>query len=167
MPSRPEPAETALRTLPNRSLVPPEQEGKHYALVPRHCDRRKLREQWLALIPEAHEGYVSWEEFERMIDANVPVSGQPGAAKKGAALLAGLLRCRRCASKLTVHYTGHEHDVLRYACHRAWLDKGQPRCVAFGGRGVDAAIAREVLRVVQPAAIEVAILARRKYQEAG
>jgi hypothetical protein len=97
-----------------------------------------------------------------MIGANVPVSGQPGAAKKGAALLAGLLRCRRCASKLTVHYTGHQHDVLRYACHRAWLDKGQPRCIAFGGRGVDAAIAREVLRVVQPAAIEAAILAREE-----
>lgn len=131
----------------------------------RQCDRRKPREQWLALIPEAHEGYVSWEEFERiqrMIGANVPVSGQPGAAKKGAALLAGLLRCRRCASKLTVHYTGHQHDVLRYACHRAWLDKGQPRCIAFSGRGVDAAIAREVLRVVQPAAIEAAILAREE-----
>jgi DNA invertase Pin-like site-specific DNA recombinase len=131
----------------------------------RECDRRKPREQWLALIPEAHEGYVSWEEFERiqrMIGANVPVSGQPGAAKKGAALLAGLLRCRRCASKLTVHYTGHQHDVLRYACHRAWLDKGQPRCIAFSGRGVDAAIAREVLRVVQPAAIEAAILAREE-----
>jgi DNA invertase Pin-like site-specific DNA recombinase len=132
---------------------------------PRQCDRRKPREQWLALIPEAHEGYVSWEEFERiqrMIGANGLVSGQPGAAKKGAALLAGLLRCRRCASKLSVHYTGHQHDVLRYACHRAWLDKGQPRCIAFGGRGVDVAIAQEVLRVVQPAAIEAAILAREE-----
>jgi hypothetical protein len=28
--------------------------------------RRKPREQWLALIPEAHEGYVSWNEFERI-----------------------------------------------------------------------------------------------------
>lgn len=132
---------------------------------PRQWDRRKPREQWLALIPEAHEGYVSWEEFERMqrtIGANVPVSGQPGAAKKGAALLAGLLRCRRCASKLTVHYTGNQRDISRYACHRAWLDKGQPRCIAFGGRGVDAAIAQEVLRVVRPAAIEAAILAREE-----
>jgi DNA invertase Pin-like site-specific DNA recombinase len=132
---------------------------------PRPCDRRKPREEWLVLIPEAHEGYVSWEEFERiqrMIGANVPVGDHPGAAKKGVGLLAGLLRCRRCASKLTVHYTGHQHDVLRYACHRAWLDKGQPRCIGFGGRAVDAAIAQEVLRVVQPAAIEAAILAHEE-----
>jgi hypothetical protein len=33
---------------------------------PRYLCRRKPREQWLALIPGAHEGYVSWEEFERI-----------------------------------------------------------------------------------------------------
>ena len=44
---------------------------------------------------------------------------------------------------------------------RAWLDKGQPRCISFGGERVDAAVAAEVLRVVQPAAIEAAILAYR------
>ena len=26
--------------------------------------RRKPCEQWLALIPNAHEGYISWEESE-------------------------------------------------------------------------------------------------------
>lgn len=132
----------------------------------RKSDRRRPREQWLALIPNAHEGYVEWERFERiqsLIHANLRVSaGQPGAAREGAAILAGLLRCRRCASKLTVHYTGSRHDVARYACHRAWLDKGQPRCISFGGTRIDEAIAAEVLRVVQPAAIEAAILAQRE-----
>ena len=28
---------------------------------PRKQSRRKPREQWLVLIPNAHEGYVSWE----------------------------------------------------------------------------------------------------------
>jgi hypothetical protein len=32
----------------------------------RHICRRKPREQWLALIPGTHEGYVSWEEFEQI-----------------------------------------------------------------------------------------------------
>ena len=32
----------------------------------RHICRRKPREQWLALIPGSHEGYVSWEEFEHI-----------------------------------------------------------------------------------------------------
>jgi DNA invertase Pin-like site-specific DNA recombinase len=133
----------------------------------RKRDRRKPREQWLALIPQAHEGYLDWERFERIqrsIHANLQLaSGPPGAAKAGAALAAGLLRCRRCAAKLTVHYTGSHHDVARYACHRAWLDKGEPRCsVGFGAARVDAAIAAEILRVVQPAAVEAAILAHRE-----
>jgi len=128
--------------------------------------RRKPREQWLAFIPGTHEGYVDWERFERIqraIRGNLYVTSEPVApAREGQALLSGLLRCRRCASKLTVHYTGARHDVARYACHRAWLDKGQPRCISFGGSRVDAAVAEAVLRVVQPTAIEAAIVAHRE-----
>ena len=130
--------------------------------APRRAARRKPRDQWLTLIPQAHEGYVSWEEFEHIqqaIKANNLRSDAVGAAKRGAALLAGLLRCRRCGRKLTVRYTGSGHDVLRYACMRGWLDNGEPRCLTFGGIPVDDAIAREVLRVVQPAAVEAAIVA--------
>jgi DNA invertase Pin-like site-specific DNA recombinase len=128
----------------------------------RHVCRRKPREQWLALIPGSHEGYVSWEEFEhiqRMVQQNTQGEQQPGAVKNGQALLAGLLRCRRCGRKLTVRYTGSGHDVLRYSCIRGRLDNGEPRCIAFGGMTVDEAISREVLRVVQPAAIEASVLA--------
>jgi len=140
--------------------------GTHYVGgEARKCDRRKPRERWLALIPHAHEGYVDWERFERIqraIHGNLQLrSRHHGPARAGSAVCAGLLRCRRCAAKLTVHYTGSRGDVARYACHRAWLDKGQPRCISFGGARVDAAVAAEVLRVVQPAAIEAAILAYR------
>ncbi|MGF6812689.1 hypothetical protein OKW30_007906 [Paraburkholderia sp. Clong3] len=76
---------------------------------PRKRDRREPRDQWLALIPNAHDGYVDWEEFERIqctISGNLRLAGHAGAPKNGEALLAGLLRCRRCASRLTLHYTG-------------------------------------------------------------
>ena len=124
--------------------------------------RRKAREQWLALLPNSHEGYVSWEQFQQIQQAiaeNVRGSEPSGAVRGGAALLAGLLRCRRCGRKLVVLYTGNRNDVLRYACHRGWLDSGQPRCIAFGGMSVDETIANEVLRVVQPAGVEAAVLA--------
>ncbi len=131
----------------------------------RKYGRRKPRSQWLALLPNAQEGYVDWERFERIqgaIRANSMVkSSHHGAARSGDAVLSGPLRCRRCALKLTVHYTGCRGDVARYECHRGSLDKGQPRCISFGGARVDAAVGNEVLRVVQPAAIEAAILAHR------
>jgi DNA invertase Pin-like site-specific DNA recombinase len=133
----------------------------------RRCTHRKPREQWFAFIPQVHEGYVEWERFERIQHAirtnqHTPsASRQHGPARTIRALLAGLLRCRRCAAKLIVQYTGLHGSVPRYACHRGWLDKGLPRCISFGATPVDAAVAAEVLRVVQPAAIEAAILAHR------
>jgi DNA invertase Pin-like site-specific DNA recombinase len=128
----------------------------------RQTIRRKPREQWLSFIPGTHEGYVSWEEFERVqstIAANLLGRDHVGAARRGPALLAGLLHCRRCGHKLLVTYTGCRHDVARYHCRRGWLDKGEPTCIGFAGQAVDQAVAREILRVVQPAAIEAARLA--------
>src|SRR5215471_9742260 len=107
-------------------------------------------------------GYASWEEFERIQQAmaeNVRGQGPCGSVQRGPALLAGLLRCRRCGRKLTVWYTGNDHDVLRYGCRRGSLDNGEARCIAFGGILVDETLATETLRVVQPGRVEAAVLA--------
>jgi DNA invertase Pin-like site-specific DNA recombinase len=130
--------------------------------------RRKPREQWLALRPGTHEGYVAWERAEtirQMIIDNNYGGEYRGAVKHGDALLAGILRCRRCGRKLTVRYTGRGHDMLRYSCSRGWMDNGEPRCIAFGGLKVDDAIAAEVLRVVQPGAIEAAIQTQQQEKQ--
>jgi len=129
---------------------------------PHAGSRRRPREEWLAFIPQAHEGYVSWDEFEQIrqtMAANVRGWQLSGAATRGPGLLTGLLRCRRCGRKLVVCYTGNAHNVLRYVCVRGARDNGEPRCISFGGVGVDAAMAKELLRVVQPAAIEAAVVA--------
>jgi DNA invertase Pin-like site-specific DNA recombinase len=136
--------------------------------LPRKGCRRRPPDRWLALIPNTHEGYVDWETFQqirRAIAENLPGPGRSGAAKRGLALLAGLLRCRRCGRKLVVHYTGRHHDVLRYGCRRGWLDNGEPTCIAFGGIPVDEEIGRQVRRVLQPAAVEAAVQAHREEQQ--
>ena len=125
--------------------------------------RRRPRDRWVALIPAAHDGYVSWEVFERiqkMIHSNRLSSYEPsGAARRGSGLLTGLLRCRRCGRMLRVFYKGTDGEVVRYACPRAYLDNKEARCVGFSGSNVDPAVARQLLRVVQPAAVEAAIMA--------
>jgi DNA invertase Pin-like site-specific DNA recombinase len=132
--------------------------------VSRKTMRRRPRDKWFALIPDHHEGYVSREQFERiqkMISSNAPGrngSGS-GAPKRGPALLTGLLRCGRCGRKLTVCYTGQKSNVERYVCHRGALDHGEPRCIGVGGKPLDQALSAEILRVVQPGAIEAAVQA--------
>ena len=127
--------------------------------------RHKPRKQWFVLIPNTHDGYVSWEQFEQVqlrIANNVRERQQSGTIQNGAALLGGVLRCRRCGRKLMVQYTGEGGDVVRYSCKRGWLDNGQPRCIGFGGTTVDEAIGHQLLRVVQPAAVEAAIMASKE-----
>ncbi|WP_245455330.1 MULTISPECIES: zinc ribbon domain-containing protein [unclassified Mesorhizobium] len=92
-----------------------------------------------------------------MVSDNVPTGRHHGAPKHGDALLAGLVRCRRCGRKLTVRYTGTKHNIPRYSCWRGLLDNGEPRCIAFGGLRVDDAIEEALLRVVEPGAISAAV----------
>jgi hypothetical protein len=129
---------------------------------PRRVSRRKQTQHWWALIPAAHEGYISWEQhqqIQQMMSDNTYGREQTFAAKKGSALLAGLLRCRRCGHKLMIRYTGRRHDILRYVCCRGRLDNGEPSCIGFGGLPVDEVVAREILRVVQPGALEASVIA--------
>jgi hypothetical protein len=133
---------------------------RYDGVVARPRSRRKPREEWLALHPGTHEGYLDWERSEairRMVSDNIPTSRHHGAAKHGDALLAGLIRCRRCGRKLTLRYTGAKHDIPRYSCSRGWLDNGEPRCIAFGGLRVDDAIEAAILKVVEPSAIAAAL----------
>src|SRR5712664_71084 len=131
--------------------------------------RRKARADWLCLKPGTHEGYVSWERFEAIrtmvSNNNVPTSRHHGAPKHGEALLAGLIRCRRCGRKLTLRYTGAQHHIPRYSCWRGWLDTAEPRCIAFGGLRVDDAIERAVLGVVRPGAVAASMAAAEQASE--
>ncbi len=124
--------------------------------------RRKPRADWLALMPHAHNGYVSWEKAEAirtMVSSNAPTSRHHGAPKHGDALLAGLIRCGR---KLTLRYSGARHHIPRYSCSRGWMDNGEPRCIAFGGLRVDDAIEDALLAVVGPGAIAAAVAAEKE-----
>src|SRR5260221_4936272 len=92
-----------------------------------------------------------------MVSDNMPTGRHHGAPKHGDALLAGLVRCRRCGRKLTVRYTGTKHNIPRYSCWRGSLDNGEPRCIAFRGWRVDDAIEEAPLRAVEPGAIAAAV----------
>ena len=125
--------------------------------------RKPLRD-WAVLIPEHHDGYIAWDQFQRvqhMLDDNISqfrAERRRGAPKRGPALLAGLLRCRRCGRKLMVAYSGNNAAVPRYQCHRGRLDNMEPKCISFGGLPVDTAVVRQMLLVVRPAAVDAARL---------
>jgi hypothetical protein len=90
---------------------------------------------------------------------------QPKAARGGKALLAGLIRCRRCGRMLHISYSGTKGTVPRYHCKGAHVNHGEDWCISFGGVRVDEAVAQELLRAISGNAIEAAVNAAEKLRQ--
>lgn len=126
-------------------------------------------EQWEILLKNHHEGYITWEEFERNQEQLARNAyGKAHGSKSGRggrALLSGLLSCARCGRRLRVVYTGRAPGAPKYRCDQPNLALGSPRCMAFGAWRVDEAIVHETLRVLEPLALEAAVEAERMQVE--
>jgi hypothetical protein len=98
-------------------------------------------------------------ENQRILAANRTKSHPTscGAAKKGSALLSGLLRCARCGHKLLVAYRGRDGRAPRYYCLSGNKELGKPSCLGFGGIKVDQAVTQVVLEACQPMGIEASL----------
>ena len=124
-------------------------------------------EDWQILIEDNHEGYIDWSEYlknQAIINENNARTsgwgGSRGVVSKGNSLLAGLLRCKRCGRKLAVAYGGKNSKVPRYSCMKGRLYNGEKKdCLSFGGMRLDEAVSKEVLKVVEPLAIEASLKA--------
>src|SRR5215207_691317 len=126
-------------------------------------------EEWEVLLKDHHEGYIDWGEFNRnqaqLASNTYGLVGGPKSGRGGSALLSGLITCGRCGRRLAVAYTGRCSRRPVYRCDRPNLMLGRPRCLGFGGSRIEAAIAREVLLVVEPMAVEAALEAERRRME--
>ena len=124
---------------------------------------------WKVMIKDHHEGYISWDEYERnqkqLALNNFCHAGGVKSGRGGRALLSGMMICGRCGQRLTVSYTGNPQSRPVYRCDKPNLMMGLPRCMTFGGLRVDAAISRELLLAVEPMAIEAAFEAERMHRE--
>lgn len=122
------------------------------------------RDQWIALIPDAHPGYITWETFEtnqQLLAANAAAHGTDraaGPAREGPALLQGLVICGRCGRRMTVRYHHRRGvDIPDYQCIGESIQGGGGRCQTIPGAGVDAAIGQLLLDTVTPLALEIAL----------
>ena len=130
---------------------------------------RKPLSEWTVLIQDHHPGYIPWEEYERnqsMITANAHMKSrmEPKAGRGGRALLAGLLRCRRCGRMLHVGYAGRDR-LGRYRCQGAQMSRGEDWCISFGAWRPDQAVAQEVLEAIGGNAVEAALEAAEQMRE--
>ena len=126
--------------------------------------REVPREQWTALIPGAHPGYISFEQFEinqRLLADNAQAHGTDraaGPARDGPALLQGLAICGRCGHRMTVRYHQRRGTLIPdYKCVGENIQRHGPVCLQVPGAGIDHAIGQLLLDTLTPLALEVAL----------
>jgi DNA invertase Pin-like site-specific DNA recombinase len=113
--------------------------------------------EWQILLKDRWPGYIGWDMFERnqrQLRANQ--SKHVGVARGGPSLLAGILVCGRCGSRMVTAYRNNGRS-LRYDCTRRMINRGEDRCQGFAGEALDALVADLVVAAVRPGAVEVAL----------
>ncbi len=124
------------------------------------------REQWIALIPDSHPGYISFAQFETnqaRLAENAQANGAERRAsppREGPALLQGLVVCGRCGGRMTVHYHQRRgRAVPDYACQADSIQRAlRAACQIVPGAGIDDAVAGLLLDTLTPMALEVAFV---------
>jgi DNA invertase Pin-like site-specific DNA recombinase len=117
--------------------------------------------QWEVLIKDHLPAYITWERYMANVErlaANRSRAFAMGAPREGPSLLAGLLVCGRCGSRMMVAYSGTQ-SRLTYSCQRQRMDYSGPTCQTMAGRVLDELVSREVLRAVEPVALDLSLQA--------
>lgn len=132
------------------------------------------RDSWQVLIKDHHEGYITWEEYlknQNIVESNRTHGDQrltATAARKGSALLQGLLLCGDCGRKITVRYTGSQGRYPIYQC--TWKKReGLSTCECFSIRAdvIDHAATARLLKAMQPDQINIALQALDELSKRG
>lgn len=137
--------------------------GQHYKRLP--------REEWIALVRDAHPGYISWEEFEgnrqRLLE-NAAAHGEDrrrSPPREGPALLQGLVLCGHCGQRMTVRYDHrHGQTLPYYTCQREGIKQAQPVCQSVPGAGIDRAVGALVVETLTPLTLELTLALQQELQ---
>lgn len=134
--------------------------------------KKKPMGEWKTLILNNHAGYIAWDDYLQnmaVLESNALMEkGQTGgAARSGAALLSGLLRCGRCGRRMRVIYSGNGGRVPRYGCQGNRTERGSAACLSLGALLLDQAVCGQVIEAIQPTAIRAAMEAGEQFSRQG
>jgi DNA invertase Pin-like site-specific DNA recombinase len=136
----------------------------------RESFRKRSREQWI-LLPGAHAGYISWEQYEenqRRLQENAQALGsdrRKSPPREGPALLQGLALCGVCGNRLSVRYHCRStRPVPDYVCQKEGIEHGRPVCQSIPGEQIDQAIGDLLLQAMTPLALDVVLAVQQEIQ---
>jgi Recombinase/Recombinase zinc beta ribbon domain len=170
---RPLTASTAIRVLNNPRFAGAYAYGRRRyrrAIDGKRILQRRDQDDWLACIPDAHPGYISWELFQENLKV-LKTNGQgyevarASPPREGTALLQGRAVCGRCGKHFRIRYASRRGRLEAwYICDRAHGYRGEPNCQSIAGPLIDKAIGTLIVEQMTPAAVELALEIRREIE---
>ena len=122
------------------------------------------RDRWQVLIPDAHPGYISWQQYEdvdQRLRHNALAYGidrRHGPVREGPALLQGRVICGICGNRMRVHYHRRGLQLVPdYLCNRNYMEHAAPVCQIIPGANIDAAVGKLLVEAMTPLAIELSL----------
>src|SRR5262249_34908320 len=104
--------------------------------------------------------YIGWEQYLtnlRRLEQNRSLHETRGVPKRGEALLPGLVVCGKCGHRMTTRYKTDKKPSY-YCGEYPRLALDEP-CGCIAATTLDDLVAREVLRALEPAALELSLRA--------
>jgi DNA invertase Pin-like site-specific DNA recombinase len=127
-------------------------------------------EEWDIVLPGAHAGYITWEQYQsnrRTLRKNSKALGaeRRHPPREGPALLQGLVVCGVCGQRMSLRYHARKGNLIPdYLCQRDRIQNGKPLCQIIPGSTIDHAIGELLLQMVQPLTLEVSLAVQQELQ---
>ncbi|MDQ6662409.1 MAG: recombinase family protein, partial [Chloroflexota bacterium] len=121
-------------------------------------------DKWEICLHNRYPAYIMWEEFvtnQAQLRANSLRyrEERPGVARKGQALLQGIVRCGRCGALLHLHYSGPQGEFPEYRCSADQIQFGGTDCQRVRALALDTQVERRFLEALRPDQVTLALAA--------
>jgi DNA invertase Pin-like site-specific DNA recombinase len=117
-------------------------------------------EELPVLLRDRLPAYISWDRYlanQERLKQNRSVHGTRGVPRRGEALLPGLVVCGKCGRHMTTAYKADKRPS--YYCDQYWRSALDEPCGRISAATLDDLVTREVLRALEPAALELSLRA--------
>jgi DNA invertase Pin-like site-specific DNA recombinase len=122
--------------------------------------------EWKVLLKDHLPAYIGWEQYLanlRRLEQNRSLVGSPGTPRGGVALLTGLVVCGTCGHRMHASYPSK--SAAYYSCEQRLKVGTGPLCHGLRTTPVDDLVARQVLRALEPAALELSLRAAQDVRQ--
>jgi hypothetical protein len=121
-------------------------------------------EQCKVLLKDRVPAYITWDRYlqnREQVKQNQNRPGCRGVPRSGSALVLGILVCGNCGRRMHAPY--HADGKANYRCtgqYRHHVPGSEPRCHGLAAKVLDDLVSQQVLRALEPAALELSIQAQ-------